>query len=90
MTNFNKLNLWNDRKIEDRPLRLNLYPSRGPYQKKTFKKLTPSDIDLIRTFITDHIHLNHENFEKTLNRLFLHRDRPKNWTLILEILSDIN
>ncbi len=82
--------LWNDKKIEDRESRFLSYSDKGPYQNKLFSKLKGNEIKIIDEFLTENKHLSREDFEKTLNRYFLHKERTKNWAIILEILSDIN
>lgn len=84
---FNKLNLWNNKKIEDREMRFLSYSNRGPYQKNLFSKLRGNEIRIIEEFLIKNKHLSREDFEMTLNRYFLYKDRPKNWTIRLTIDS---
>ena len=87
---MNKINLWDERRIEDRKKRFDNYSIKGPYQKKLFEKLKKNEIQLIKDFILQNESIPREDFERLLNRFFLHKNRPKNWAIILEILSDIN
>lgn len=59
--------------------------------EKLFKKLKKDDIKIIKNFIDDNIDTDKNSFELKLNRFFLDKkDKPKNWLLILEILSNHN
>jgi len=61
-----------------------------PHYNRLFKRLNKSDILIIEKFIEDHDHLDYSRFEHTLNRFFLFRDKPKNFTMILEFLMISN
>jgi hypothetical protein len=54
--------------------------------KKSYTRLTKSDIDLCELFIAESLDLNSLEFERKVNRLFLDKEKPKNWALITELL----
>ena len=61
-----------------------------PFLKKSFARLTPNDRQLAWTFIEKSDELDRGRFELAVNRLFLDGEKPKNWTIIQELLSSAN
>lgn len=57
---------------------------------KAFKKLKKDEITLARAFITENDALDKGAFELKVNRMFLDRSKPKNFTVILELLTCCN
>jgi hypothetical protein len=61
------------------------------WHQKTFKKLKPAEIAVAEKFIADNDHLPKGDFELKLNRMFLGvADKPKNFPIILELLTCAN
>lgn len=60
--------------------------------KKDFKKLKKDEMELSLRFIEENSHLDRNDFEFKLNRLFLDKEnnKPKNWKIILQLLSMTN
>ncbi|OQB05794.1 MAG: hypothetical protein BWY19_00819 [bacterium ADurb.Bin212] len=63
---------------------------KDPYYSRLCPKLKPSDIDAILSFISHNDALGYSEFEERLNRLYIDKEKPKNWKLILEILMISN
>lgn len=62
-----------------------------PFLKKGFIKLKKEEIDFCYDFITKNSDTNPDEFEYRLNRFFLDIElKPKNWKIILELLSCSN
>lgn len=61
-----------------------------PWLGKSFKKLKKSDLEICFKFLKDFESLDKNDFEFKLNRLFLDKDKPKNWMIISELLSNVN
>lgn len=58
---------------------------------RNFKKLKKDEMELSLKFIEENSHLDRNDFEYKLNRLFMdNRNPPKNWKIILELLSMTN
>lgn len=59
--------------------------------KKAYAKLKRDELELARKIIRDNAHLSKGDFELMTNRLFLGQtDKPKNWTVISELLCCAN
>lgn len=59
--------------------------------KRLALKLSEAEFDQCVDFIEEHDHLDHLQFERKINRLFLDREhKPKNWTIIQELLMVAN
>lgn len=68
----------------------NSYETHG-WLCKAFRKLNGAELQIARDFIDLNQHLSVGEFEICANRLFLDRpERPKNWTVILELLVACN
>jgi hypothetical protein len=64
--------------------------NRYPWDKK-LKQMSDKEKAMVDTFIIENDHLSKSEFELLVNRLFLDKkDKPKNWTLITEILVNCN
>lgn len=60
------------------------------YQKH-FKKLSKIDVEFCEEFLAHSSDLNRDDYANKINRLFLDKtDKPKNWTVIWELLSVSN
>lgn len=57
---------------------------------KNVKKLNKIDLIFITNFIETNNDLSKNDFEMAVNRIFINKERPKNWCIILELLSCIN
>lgn len=57
-----------------------------PWFKKAFKKLNDKEKKIALDFIANHNHLDKGSFELAINRMFLDQEKPKNWSIILELL----
>jgi hypothetical protein len=60
-----------------------------PYEKSA-KKLSNLEFDLILKFIEKNDNLGYLEFEYAVNRMFLDREKPKNWPIIQELLVVAN
>ena len=61
-----------------------------PWLKKSYAKLAQNERDMAENFILNHNNLDKGEFEFAVNRMFLDRPKPKNWTIILEMLANSN
>lgn len=61
-----------------------------PLYKKLKDKLRDSDFVTIEKFLEINGNESNETFEFYLNRFFLDREKPKNWSIISELLSITN
>lgn len=62
-----------------------------PWFSRLFVKLKQADDSFCLDFIKQNEHLSKDDFEKKVNRVFIDKsDKPKNWKIILEILTCIN
>jgi hypothetical protein len=61
-----------------------------PWLKKAFAKLSGEERDLAESFIVAHDEESKAEFEHNLNRMFMDRFKPKNFTVILELLANAN
>lgn len=61
-----------------------------PWLGKAYKKLTSAERELAREFTLSHGNLDKGAFELAVNRMFLMREKPKHWTIILELLTCCN
>jgi hypothetical protein len=58
--------------------------------KKSYKRLSTDEISAAHAFIADNAALSRAEFELAINRMFMFRDKPKNWTTIVELLTCAN
>lgn len=62
-----------------------------PWLRKLYNKLKKEEILICYKFIKTNELLNQSDFEIAINRMFLdNKNKPKNYTLILELLSCAN
>lgn len=61
------------------------YVSTHPWHKKGFSKLREKDLVIIREFLD--MPISKEDASIKNNRLFIDQEKPKNFTIILEIIS---
>lgn len=57
---------------------------------RVFAKTKASDRELCLKFIEENDGLDRADFEFQVNRMFLDKEKPKNWTLIVELLATSN
>lgn len=56
------------------------------YIQRLFEKLKKHEIEILEKFILENESLGKNDFIYKLNRFFLDKEKPKNWTIITEIL----
>lgn len=61
-----------------------------PHYQRLADRLNDDEIDLMINFIDLYKDEGRAIFEMKLNRLFLDKKKPKNWSIILELLSIYN
>jgi hypothetical protein len=61
-----------------------------PWLSRVYRRLKPEDRALALEFIAANAALNRGDFELRVNRMFLDRPKPKNFALILELLTCAN
>lgn len=62
-----------------------------PWLGRTYRKLTGADRRLAYDFMAQNQALSKGDFELKVNRMFVDKDsKPKNWTLIIELLTCAN
>ena len=61
-----------------------------PWLHKSYKRLSNSDREIALSFIKENKELDRGAFEQKVNRLFLDREKPKNFSIILELLMCCN
>lgn len=73
--------------------RLQLFESRCREHliyRRLAKRIDEAEFDRIVTFIEDNDHLNHEQFEQAVNRMYLNEPKTKHWPIVQELLSMTN
>lgn len=74
----------------NRLMRFDAYATH-PWLQKAYRKLKRAELDLAHKFIAENDALSQGDFEHKVNRMFLFQpDKPKNWTIILELLTCCN
>ena len=58
-----------------------------PWFGKVFARLKPATKALALQFIEQHQSASHDQFIPLVNRMFLDKERPKQWELILDLLT---
>lgn len=58
-----------------------------PLLGRLFQKLTKSDLEICLQFLEASEQMNDNEYEHNLNRLFLDKEKTKNWKIIQELLS---
>ena len=61
-----------------------------PWLKRSYRRLTLEERELAWAFIAANDHLDCGAFEFAVNRMFLDKAKPKNFTTILELLTCCN
>lgn len=61
-----------------------------PWLKKSFATLKANELEMARAFLELHSELDCGAFEFQVNRMFLDKDKPRNYRAILELLSCAN
>lgn len=54
---------------------------------KLYNKLSVGDIKIAETFLNENELLDNIKYDLAVNRLFLDKEKPKNWKIITELLS---
>jgi hypothetical protein len=62
---------------------------RYPYQKRA-QRLTEAEFDSMVAFLEDHESLDHLEFEYAVNRMFLDKEKPQHWGIIMDLLIACN
>jgi hypothetical protein len=57
---------------------------------KAFKKLSKAERDIATDFIKTNDYLGKYDFELAINRMFIDKEKPKNFSIILELLACLN
>lgn len=57
---------------------------------RLWKRLKPAEIAICEEFIRSHDHLGIGAFEMAVNRMFIDKAKPKNYPIILELLTITN
>jgi hypothetical protein len=57
-----------------------------PYYSSLYAKLSKAEVALCIDLIDSHHHLEAGPFESAMDRYFLGKDRPKRWTIVLELV----
>jgi len=73
----------------DRLIKFNSFSGHG-WLKKAHSRLGQADLALAHSFIQENQSLDKGAFELKVNRMFLDRPKPKNWTVIVELLTCCN
>ena len=60
------------------------------YYGKSIKKLKAIDFGIIYQFISENDHLDKNDFASAVNRMFINNEKPKNFTMIMELLDVTN
>jgi hypothetical protein len=58
--------------------------------RKIYSTLTPREHKIAIDFIELHCDLDYDDFQFKVNRMFLDKEKPKNFTMILELVSAAN
>jgi dsRNA-specific ribonuclease len=61
-----------------------------PWLHKAFKKLKAEELAMARAFLAENEALDQGAFELKINRMFLDKPKPRNFTIILELLCNSN
>lgn len=61
-----------------------------PWLCRVYKKLPKNLILLGEKFILENDHLNKEEFDFIVNRMFLDKPKPNGWEGLMELLSNCN
>ena len=64
--------------------------SNHEWLSKAYRRLSPGELEIMASFIADNDHLDKGRFELAVNRMFLDKPKPKNFTIILELLTCCN
>lgn len=61
-----------------------------PWLKRLFLKLKQQQLIIARDFILKNDSLDKHDFEKAVNRMFLDKEKPDRWEIILELIANCN
>lgn len=61
-----------------------------PWLSKAFAKLSGAEIEIALAFLKTNEPLDKSKFELAVNRMFLEKQRPKHWSIIVELLTCAN
>jgi hypothetical protein len=57
---------------------------------KAYKKLSPAELSLAEGFIKENEQLDRDEFATRVNRMFLDKEKPKHFPIIMELLTSCN
>lgn len=60
------------------------------WHRKSFSKLSKAELELALNFIRENDALDAASFELKINRMFIDKDKPKHFSIILELLTCSN
>lgn len=60
------------------------------WYSRIFKRLSAADIAFAESWITTNDHLDRNDFESAVNRMFIDKQKPKHWTSIQELIAGAN
>lgn len=61
-----------------------------PWFQRLISRLTRKEVLLAEGFLIENEALNRNDFDFKMNRLFLDKEKPRNWAIILELLMISN
>lgn len=61
-----------------------------PWYGRYYKKLTPADVTYAEWFMVYYYGCDKGVFEAAVNRMFVDKDKPRNWAVISELLAAAN
>jgi len=59
------------------------------YLGKIYSRLSINELSICHSFIELNNNLTVGDFESKINRMFLDKDKPKNWTIVQELLCSV-
>lgn len=62
----------------------------APYGQRLLARLSSDEQEQVRAFIRAHEHLAHLEFEYAANRWFLDGPKPRQWTIMVELVTGAN
>lgn len=75
--------------MSQRQIQFDNYRNHG-WLKKSYNRLSVTDLNIARQFIQDNDNLDKQAFFLKVNRMFIDKEKPKNFTTILELLTCCN
>lgn len=78
-----------NKRMEDRLKTFKSYAIH-PWLYRVYSRLSAQDRAIATEFIESHVHLDKGAFELKVNRMFMDKEKPKNYKEILELLTCCN